>query len=288
MGTREINIIGYGEPFLHPRFRELLARAKKGASVVKVVTNGTRIEKAVIPTLIDSGLDSLQISLWAHSAETYIRGHPGTNPDMFQKIVEGIERLVEEKKKRNTEHPRLIMHFPINKSNFDTIEGTSDFVKRLGLDALSFSPFRNWGGNLSSLALSHSEERQTVQSLKRVKRDLRGLSISHNVDQTLRRYEIGEAVLDRFPCYVGWVHMRIRTDGTVFPCALYPIGNLNEEPLEEIWNGARMKRFRKITLTRTHLAEILSEGKCGYCGHVTGNEKIDRVFRWFKPFIAAG
>lgn len=285
MGTREINIIGYGEPLLHPDFTKILTKAKEGGATVRVVTNGTRINETIIPALIDSRLDVLRVSLWAHSQENYVRNYPGINPDMFQRIVGGLQHLVEEKKKRGSDLPRLTMHYPISKQNYDAIEETVDFGKQIGFDSLTYSPLRNWGGKLSSLALSPSEENQAIQSLKKIKRRLDRLSISHNIEETLKRFLIGEAVLNSSPCYTGWVHIRVGVDGTVLPCCLFPVGNLQEKPLKEIWNGPRMQQFRKNMLTRTNLSEILSQGKCGYCGHAIGNEKIDRRFRWVRPFI---
>jgi radical SAM protein with 4Fe4S-binding SPASM domain len=285
MGTREINIIGYGEPFLHPEFGKILPKAKERGATVRVVTNGTLINETIIPALINSRLDTLQVSLWAHSRENYIRNYPGINPDMFQHIVGGLQRLVEEKKKRKSYLPKLIMHTPISKKNYNTIEEIVDFAKQIGFDSLSFTPLRNWKGKLSSLALSLSEEKQTIQSLQKIKKALNRLSISHNIERTVKRFQIGEAVLNASSCYVGWTHIRVRVDGTVVPCCLFPIGNLKEKSLKEIWNGPRIQQFRKNMLTRTNLTEILSQGKCGYCGHVIENEKIERMFRWFRPFI---
>jgi len=43
IGTREINIIGYGEPLLHPEFVKCLEIAKNTGAAVRVITNGTRI-----------------------------------------------------------------------------------------------------------------------------------------------------------------------------------------------------------------------------------------------------
>jgi len=49
-------------------------------------------------------------------------------------------------------------------------------------------------------------------------------------------------------CVLPWIHMHPWPDGRVFTCCLSehhtPVGNLNTETLEEVYNGDVMKRFR--------------------------------------------
>jgi len=105
----------------------------------------------------------------------------------------------------------------------------ADIASDAGCDALSFSPFKTPGHQLSSHLLSVDETRQVCSSLLRMKRRLESLGISHNIDAALLRYRIGGAVWERFPCYIGWFHARIRHDGAVFPCVAYtaPLGSLH-------------------------------------------------------------
>jgi MoaA/NifB/PqqE/SkfB family radical SAM enzyme len=117
------------------------------------------------------------------------------------------------------------MHYPISNQNYDAIEETVDFTKQIGFDSLSFSLFRNWGGKLSSLSLSPSEEKQAVQSLQKFKRCLEKIYISNNIEQTLKRFQIEEAVLNSSLCYTGWIHIRVSVDGKVLPYGLFPISN---------------------------------------------------------------
>jgi hypothetical protein len=48
-----------------------------------------------------------------------------------------------------------------------------------------------------------------------MKKRLNSLSMEHNIGETLLRYRIGEAVWNKLPCYVGWLHARIKVDGMV-------------------------------------------------------------------------
>ena len=50
-------------------------------------------------------------------------------------------------------------------------------------------------------------------------------------------------------CSMASHHLKISPDGTVFPCCRAPkqlmMGNVNEESIEEIWNGENYRAFRR-------------------------------------------
>lgn len=51
-------------------------------------------------------------------------------------------------------------------------------------------------------------------------------------------------------CNSLWMGCRILPDGTVSPCLHVAAGNLTEEPWREIWNGPRMRNFRRLSARR--------------------------------------
>jgi radical SAM protein with 4Fe4S-binding SPASM domain len=57
----------------------------------------------------------------------------------------------------------------------------------------------------------------------------------------------GDKVSDTF-CIMPWTHLHVWPNGKVFPCCLansdYPIGNLKDNTLEEIWNSPDLKKIR--------------------------------------------
>ena len=60
--------------------------------------------------------------------------------------------------------------------------------------------------------------------------------------------ELEELVKGDAFCVLPWIHMHPWPDGRVFTCCLsehdQPIGNLNEQTLEEVYNSETMKQFR--------------------------------------------
>jgi MoaA/NifB/PqqE/SkfB family radical SAM enzyme len=287
MGTTVISFMGEGEPMLHPRLQDLISTAKALGLQVTLITNGTLLDEAHIHSLIDSRLDLLRVSLWASSIEEYGQNYPGTNPDYFRKVVNGLKLLSVLKAEKGSKFPSVHLHQPMNKNNFEKIDAMVDLAHETGCNASSFSPFLSYRGRLDSYALSAEEETSLCLSLIKMKKRLNSLSMNHNIDETLLRYRIGEAVWNKLPCYVGWFHARIKVDGTVLPCGPWsqPLGHLKENRFQEIWNGPPYRAFRQRTLTREGLACIAKVCDCDFCCLTKDNVRVHRFFRFFSPFL---
>jgi MoaA/NifB/PqqE/SkfB family radical SAM enzyme len=287
MGTTMISFMGEGEPMLHPRLKDLISMAKALGLQVTLITNGTLLDEARIHSLIDSRLDLLRVSLWASSIEEYKQNYPGTNPDYFRKVVNGLKLLSVLKAEKKIKFPLVLLHQPINKNNFEKIDALLDLAYETGCNGISFSPFIAHRGRLDRYGISPEEEKSLCFSLVKMKKRLNSLSMEHNVDETLLRYRIGEAVWNKLPCYVGWLHARIKVDGTVLPCGPWnqPLGHLKENRFQEIWNGPHYRTFRQQTLTREGLACIAKVCDCGFCCLTKDNVRVHRFFQFFSPFL---
>jgi MoaA/NifB/PqqE/SkfB family radical SAM enzyme len=289
MGTRSLILIGEGEPFLHPRLLDLIVTAKDAGLHVTLLTNGTLLDEKRIQPLIDSRLDILKVSLWGCSEEEYARNYPGVDLKNFKKIIGRLKCLSTTKVAQKSKLPLVILHTPITRHNFQSLDKRVELAHETGCNILTFSPLKIRRGELAGEALATDEERQVVLTLSRIERELNSLSIKHNIKEMLLRYRIGEAVWQKLPCYIAWLHVRIKVDGTVLPCnpCELPIGNLNENSLPGIWNSLAMKNFRRQVLLRQGLAEMTIHCDCGYCCHTLDNWRTDRVFRWLSPFLGA-
>jgi len=287
MGTNSITLMGEGEPMLYPRLIDSISIAKASGFHVTMITNGTLLDEASIHSLIDSQLDILKVSLWATSSEEFEKNYPGTNPDYFTRVVNGLKLLSILKAEKKSEFPSVILHQPIHKHNFKKTDAMADLAYETGCNAISFSPFLSHRGKLATYTLSPEEEKSLYLSLMKIKKRLNSLSMKYNIDETLWRYRIGEAVWNKFPCYIGWLHARIKVDGTVLPCGQWnqPLGHLKENRFQEIWNGSGYFTFRRRTLTREGLASITKDCDCSFCCLVRDNLRVHRVFRFFSPFI---
>ena len=287
MGTERLILTGEGEPFLHPRLLEMISAAKKVGLHVTLFTNGTLLDETKVQSLIDAQLDVLTVSLWAGSKAEYERNHPGAGPEYFNTIVDALRHLARLKGAQASHLPSAVIHHPIYRNNFDSIQTIAELAQKTGCNTLSFSPLRTRRGKLGSFALTSDETKSLSLNLAGIKRQLDSLSIGHNIDNTILRYRAGEKVWEKVPCYVGWVQVHVKVDGTVLPCnsCSLPMGNLNEHSLSHIWNGPPLKRFRRQTLTKEGLAHMGLHCDCHFCCHVEDNMRVHRIFRWFSPFL---
>jgi len=79
-----------------------------------LITNGTLRDRETVGAILESGLDGLQVTLWADSVEEYRRQHPGADPDNFRRVIDGL-RLVASSRGRGRARcrRRLRRDFPV-------------------------------------------------------------------------------------------------------------------------------------------------------------------------------
>lgn len=287
LGTRAIELSGEGEPFVSRNLFELITIAKECSLDVTVFSNGTLLDSRHIESIINSRLDSLKITLWAATRQIYENNYPGTNPEYFDRIVEGLSGLSLVKKARASIKPKVTLHHPINRHNFRTLDKVVELACKAGCDGISFSPLKKRRGSLASLSLQPDEEREVLSRLVSLENKATLLGMKHNIKETMRRYEVGEEVWRKFPCYVGFITMRVKVDGTVVPCnpCNIPMGNINDESFVEIWNNEAYKNFRRKALTREGLASMNADCDCGYCCYLNDNVRIHRIYKWIAPIM---
>jgi MoaA/NifB/PqqE/SkfB family radical SAM enzyme len=287
MGTESMTISGGGEPFLHPRLLDMVAKAKANGFVVSLFTNGTLLDATNIRSLIDSGLDLLKVSLWTGSREEYAKYYPGMDPARLDALIAALKLVERLKEERRSKSPKVKLHQPIDRGNFRHVQLLFDIARATGCEVLSFSPFATQRDMFSSHVLTPGEEHEVRAELVRLKKESQATGLDHNIDATLVRYRIGGKVWEKLPCYIGWLHARIQPDGSVLPCTRYEqgLGNLHEDSLWEIWNGNGFRTFRRSTMTREGLAKVVARSDCFFCCHVTDNLRVHRIYRWLAPVI---
>jgi MoaA/NifB/PqqE/SkfB family radical SAM enzyme len=286
LGTKAIELTGEGEPLVNKNLFNLISIAKENNLNVTVFSNGTLLDSQHIESLFDSQLGCLKVSLWAATKHVYESNYPGTNPDYFDKIIDGLSRLASVKKARSIVKPSVIIHHPINRNNYRTLEEFVALAHKTGCDGVSFSPLKTRRGGLISVSLQPEEEKAVLSCLSSLESKANALGLKHNIKDTLRRYEVGEAVWRTFPCYVGFLMTRVKVDGTLVPCnpCNIPMGKLNDSSFGEIWNNDAYKTFRRTTITRQGLESMEADCDCGFCCYLNDNWRVHHVFKWISPW----
>jgi hypothetical protein len=88
-----LRLFGWGEPLVHPNLVDMVDYAKQcGVNIVNLITNGLKLDEKKSAQLLHAGLDLLEVSIDAITAETYenVRGNART----FPIIVRNVENYI--------------------------------------------------------------------------------------------------------------------------------------------------------------------------------------------------
>ncbi|HEM61681.1 MAG TPA: radical SAM protein [Chloroflexi bacterium] len=287
MGTREAIICGEGESLLHPHWHELVSSLKRAGLSVQLLTNGTLLDQSTAALLLDSGLDLLYVSFWATSEEEYVKCYPGSDPDNFRRSLEGIRLVTRLKSERQASSPTVILAGPLNKYNYRSIDQRIALAHDAGCDGVRFSPFNDHSGEFAAASVPDEDMGALCGDLAASEGVLKSLSLTHNLDQALLRYRLGRNLWQHVPCYAGWFYSHISFDGRVKPCGscTTPLGNLNENTFEQIWNGPEYRAFRVKGLTTRGVASLRQQCDCDWCCQALDSYAVHRYFRWIAPLV---
>jgi len=284
--TKEIFLCGQGEPLLHPEIGDIIAAFKRTRSKIHLFTNGTLINDTMAQLLLDSGLDVLRVSLWALNPEEYKKCCPGTDPVFLQKTLDGMRMVSKLKARAGRRHPKIILTAPLNRINYKNIETRIKLAHELGCDGLWFDIYQHWG-EFTPEALSAEESSQLCKQLQKMKPVIKSFYMTHNINEFVNRYNMGEKAWQSMPCYAGWFHCRVQNNGQVLPCGSCraALGDLNINSLTEIWNGPEYRAFRRAALQTFIKIPGRYACDCDWCCLGQSNFKVQRIFKWIHPLV---
>lgn len=227
-----------GEPLLNKNIGYMVRYAKQSGRVkyIDFATNAVLLNRQISETLVDSGLDRLNISIEGVNDEQY-RKYCGAQVD-FENMVSQIKYFYEIKGKCE-----LVIKIPSNYISQEDqerfIEIFGDVCDRIFVENLT-SIWPNFDINQEATNISVKEESQ-----------------------------YGLAVKERKICTYIFYAMAVNADGTVSACCpdweqKLIIGDLNKEDIYSIWNSDKLKQLQKQHL----LGERGKNSVCGNCGHI--------------------
>ena len=71
LGTKKINLVGYGETLIYPKLMEVIRLINYNKMKAYITTNGVLLSQEMIDNFIKFGVEGLYISLNAATAKTY-------------------------------------------------------------------------------------------------------------------------------------------------------------------------------------------------------------------------
>ena len=267
-----------GESLLHPQWGEVLKLIKGAGLRCNMITNGILFRKRA-EEAVRMGLDEIIFSLdgpaGVHDA---IRGGKG----VFNRALEGFQHLQDVKKKYGKKRPLVNVNTVIWEENQTMLGDIVEEAARFGAKTITFhhlifidqgafeeterisqsalncgSP--DWAGFIRDELPRIDPERIIVQKrmIERGTKAVPAFFYPNLTDEEIRAYYTSFNFLPssyRRRCLSPWMVAYVLPDGTIKPCLSlgYAVGNLKEASFQEIWNGERAVRFRRLLKERGH------------------------------------
>ncbi|MBN1272405.1 MAG: radical SAM protein [Candidatus Aminicenantes bacterium] len=132
--ARTIVNCSFGEPLLHPRFKEILEFCEKNKKFLEISSNGQSLSERTINALAGKPV-FLYVSLDAASKETYAK----IRSEHWDPIIPHLEQLNRERKKKNN-LPKIFMVFMPMEVNRHELEAYFRLCQKIEADALVLRP----------------------------------------------------------------------------------------------------------------------------------------------------
>lgn len=213
-----ITLIGRGEPLVHPSLEEIVRFATDKGFCCYIITNGTLLTAERARRLINVGLNRIQFSLHATTAQTYERM---TGKPLFEKVIENIQGF---------QTINDAAGHPCHVSVFSVISCINEH---------EMQDFKKiWEGKVDRVHMHN----------------MFSLHGDSKMADELKKKDSASVVNEVGGCSVPWRFFTIRWDGAIVPCALdhasrIVIENIyNKEgkiDLKAAWNSDIYKRLRK-------------------------------------------
>jgi tungsten cofactor oxidoreducase radical SAM maturase len=244
---------GFGEPLIHPHLLEMIQAVREHGLAVTLGTNGLRLDGQMARELVRLGVDRLVISVDGVKPETYaaVRG------EGLSRVLDNIRGLNEAKSELGSLIPALGIEFVVLRSNITELAELTGLASRINATRVLVSNVLPYTEEMRAEILYGYEPRPPLNAGGwPVKAD--AWVMWGTLD--LPRMHWGAERRCRFvqdrAMVVGW-------DGGVSPCyalshnysyftvdgrrklvTRYVLGNVNDQPLTEIWMGEEYVRFR--------------------------------------------
>jgi MoaA/NifB/PqqE/SkfB family radical SAM enzyme len=273
LGTRQVDLVGRGEPLLNPHALDMVAYAKQRDMTVTMISNGSRLTRERAEAFVALGLDRYRLSLDAALPETYPKIHVSESAGAFADVKQRLRQLTDVRTQHGRATPHVTLSFTINTLNHRELVEMVETVREVGADAGHFQHCLPVTPAATSTALSDGEFEQLRTTLipaaaacaarLAVQTNLRSFAAAPPAYR-LDRQETGPAVV---PCYVGSYFTAVLGNGQVMPCCQTerPIGSLPDGDFASIWRGRAYAEFRRAARHLPAPSPALATCQCDGC-----------------------
>ncbi len=233
-----------GEPTLRKDLVELVSYAEEIGIIAGLVTNGQLLTKEYVKSLVDAGIDYVQITLESHLPEIHDKmvGVSGA----WAQTVAGLKNFI-------PTDVYTITNTTLTRINRPTIADTVKWLGDLGQTnfAMNGLIYSGQGKTIADdIAIPEEDLDDIITDILLVanERDMRMIWYSPTLYCHFNPEEYG---LGPKRCTAALTSMALEPNGDVLPCQSYynPLGNILKDPWDTIWKHPLAKQLRQHTHT---------------------------------------
>jgi len=236
----EVTLFGWGEPTVHPKFREILEYLARYTVKKYFLTNGMLLNR--FADLIVDTVDVLAVSLDGANQSTNDRIRHGAD---FKKIIENLRCLVAKRNASPQKRPYINFVMTLMQENLDELPLLVDLAHSLGIEEVKAVYLTSFSQAIAPQVLW--DQKEEVRTVFEETMDLAQRSgILVKLPYLQGEDPAGEAAHKR--CFVGWRDFFLGSDGFVRPCqstAQKFLSIQDRSDFMEMWNSSEYQTFRK-------------------------------------------
>jgi len=238
LGVLQIDFTG-GEPLARPDLAELIRAARAAGLYVSLITSGLPLDETRLASLIDAGLDHVQLSFQGSREDT---AHEISGTKSHAHKLRVLEWL-------KPHGVAVTLNFVIHRRNIDQIEEMVALAESSSATRVEFANAQYYGwafANRENLLPTREQLTRSIELLKHAEERLRG---------KIRVEFVVPDYYAKFPkaCMGGWGRklLLIAPNGEALPCHAARVipgmlfENVKDRGLRDIWEkSAAFQRFR--------------------------------------------
>lgn len=253
---------GGGEPTLYPNLARYVKMLSQAGIEVALLTNGTYFEQAGLIDIADC-FNYIAFSVPGASSEVF---ESITGKNLLENVLSIPEKI---KKKFGDRSPVLGSRIVLTNQNYKQMQMLLWLMRERKFDYALFKVVRDYEESGQGLGIDEEKYlRNEIEKMGRIDDDFTNLNYIFNYRK--KADFVGNCWINQW----GWL-ANISTDGKIYPNIVeidqedFCIGDLHEQPLEEIWNSARHREVKRKS------QEKWLNGECKNCRAISYNSIIN-------------
>ena len=277
--VEEVTLFGWGEPTIHPQFKDILKFLSRYPVRKYFLTNGTTLH-IIKDYVLDYKVDIMAVSLDGATAETNNKIRIKSN---FDQIVSGLKSIIQQKREKRVQYPYINFVITLMSSNLHELPDMVNLAYDIGIEEVKAVYLTAFSEKLKDEVLWDKKKEVKEVFDETIKR---GNKLGINVKLP---YIQGEDIAgDKLhkDCFVGWRDFFIGSDGYVRPCQsisqkMFHISKYDS--FGEGWNSAEFINFRSVVNDPQRMLEECK--RCYQSSHANWNRKTSflQIGQKFAP-----